>query len=214
MAYQFHILNANSSLDPYAESIAIACKQALAHINKYISLDGVDVIVYDAPNKIIPELGASGGFLKQDQVEVYLDTSLPNFKSILKDIFPPLLAHELHHWRRWREGVFGCTLLDAFIAEGMAVHFENELFPSNSPFYAHSLNDKDLLAMEADAFAHYSKEDYDHQYWFFGSQPEVYRKWAGYSLGFSLLKRHFSKHPGDKASNVIDKPSLLFELAL
>jgi uncharacterized protein YjaZ len=55
----------------------------------------------------------------------------------------------------------------------------------------------------------WNEPSYDHNAWFFGTDPDIPR-WAGYAIGFELVKNYLSKHPGTLPSTLWNEPATAF----
>ncbi|WP_425148489.1 DUF2268 domain-containing putative Zn-dependent protease [Deinococcus sp.] len=121
-----------------------------------------------------------------------VDPANPNFARCWRAELPATIAHELHHLRRWRGPGCGATLLEALVSEGLAQHYELSE-RRTPPIYAHISADLDALWKLAQSELDESR--YDHARWFFGV-AELPR-WAGYALGFELVRRFFERAAGD-----------------
>ncbi|RMG28790.1 MAG: hypothetical protein D6730_05025, partial [Bacteroidetes bacterium] len=56
----------------------------------------------------------------------------------------------------------------------------------------------------------WNERPYDHNKWFFGAGGEVPR-WAGYAIGFELVKNYLAAHPSRKPSTLFDEPATSFQ---
>lgn len=114
------------------------------------------------------------------------------------------LRHELHHFRFFESGQRVDRLLDELIYEGLAVAFEVELDPDHLPVYAYAVERKDLkkLWQLATPLLHESGHYYD---WMHGRGNLP--RWAGYTLGYEMVKYYLHHNPGYGAAELIHVPS-------
>lgn len=207
MANVLHLMNAGGLLSPTleAEVREVAGAALVRHAGR-LRLDGVDVAVYVNPSWCPPELGVGGYTPTGHWLQITLDPGNPNFAAAWRKELGPILAHELHHARRWRGPGYGSTLLEALVSEGLAQHFEAEE-RGEPPPYAHPATDLNALWMRAqvelDSFT------YSHPAWFYGSEAAGLPRWAGYALGYELVRRFLSRQGGDPVTHV-DTPAETF----
>ena len=118
---------------------------------------------------------------------------------------PPLLAHELHHAERIVDGPgYGDSLTEAIVTEGLAVVFSLEVFPETpTPSWARALPRGSVCRWWDRATRRGT--GYDHARWFYGS--EDIPRWAGYSIGFALVRRYLERHPSRTAADLAAVPA-------
>lgn len=210
MANTVHLMNAGGLLCPEVaaearEVVEAALKQHAARLK----LDGVDVAVHVNPTWTIPETGVGGYTPTGHWLQLTLDPANPNFaESWLREV-RPTLAHELHHARRWRGPGYGRTLLEALVSEGLAQHFGAEV-RGTSPPYARIPADMNGLWQRAQA--ELGASTYNHAAWLFGSPEARLPRWAGYALGFELVRQFLAREGGDAVTHA-DAPAEVFPKA-
>lgn len=161
-------------------------------------LQALDVVVQTG-KRIIPEKGHLGYAPKPGVVFITVDPDNPALKANVDGSLERMFAHELHHAARWDGPGYGSSLGEALVSEGLAGHFVLELFGGPSEPWE-QLPDSDIGAHAALAAQKWESTDYNHEAWFFG-RGELPR-WLGYSLGFRLVERFLSEHPGSRASKL------------
>jgi len=201
MTAQLHILNASGSLSHLLQNIESAYQAAISRVEALIPIDGVNVLVYDHPNGVIPEYSIGGYAPRADVAEIFVDSHHPEIELKLERHLLCVLGHELHHCARWRSTGYGKTLGEAIVTEGLACAFEGELVSGFQPFYARALNDRALLDGISKAHIDWDRSDYDHASWFFGSSHMA--KHTGYSIGYAIVARYI-RTTGQPASRLID----------
>jgi GNAT superfamily N-acetyltransferase len=193
---RLHLMNAAGLLPPeLATELTAVVQAALTRHAAVLGLDGVDVAVYAAP-WTLPETGVGGYAPLGHLVQLTLTPDNPHFTDCWRREVPATLAHELHHARRWRGPGYGTTLLEALVSEGLAQQYEAGV-RGEVPIYAHSAHPLDTLWAQAQA--ELDTPGYDHAAWFFGTGEQP--RWAGYALGYELVRRGLAMLGGDAVSH-------------
>ncbi|MDL2345559.1 DUF2268 domain-containing putative Zn-dependent protease [Deinococcus sp. MIMF12] len=194
MANVLHLMNAGGLLPPeLAQEVRAVAEAALTRHAARLELDGVDVAVRVAP-WTLPETGVLGYAPLPHFVDITLTPDNPNFAGGWRTELPATLAHELHHARRWRGPGYGRTLLQALVSEGLAQHYEVEDRGGPPPYAVISA---DLGGLWRRAHPLLDSADYGHPAWFYGSEAQGLPRWAGYALGYELVRRFLGKEGGD-----------------
>lgn len=208
MANAFHLMNAGGLLaGELAAELRAVAEAALTRQAARLELDGVDVALYVNPSWTLPETGIGGYTPTSHWLQLTLDPSNPNFADGWRVELPATLAHELHHARRWRGPGYGHRLLEALVSEGLAQHYEAEERDKPPPY---AIIPADLNALWRRAQAELDSSDYSHPAWFFGAEAASLSRWAGYALGFELVRRFLVREGGD-AVTWADAPAERFQ---
>lgn len=205
-----HILLGTKRLIPFADLLKQEFDKAILHITSKLPVTDVDIIVSDNPDNTIPEQGIGGYSPDANTIYVSLDPTFENLKESLKREFKRTLAHELHHSMRWRNPGYGENLLDAMVSEGLADHFDLEMYGESLQPWSIALDDNQISEIKKKAESEYSNSEYDHMAWFYGNEEAGIPRWAGYSLGFRIVKDYFEKHPDKKASVLYSEDTKTF----
>lgn len=139
------------------------------------------------PARVIPEIGV-GGFTDPATGDVSVWIRPTPLREELTRWIPATLAHELHHASRVRTGPgYGITLGEAMVSEGLADHFEAELFPATplQPWDDAFPDEQEPALWQLAERDLSTPGGYDHEEWFFGA-GELPR-WAGYTLGYKIV---------------------------
>lgn len=205
---QIHILNAGKILaEELYQELHTITQQETEKAAGRLQLDDIDVVVKVAP-WVIPELGLVDTAPTGHLAEITIDHKHPKFIENWRQELPCTLAHELHHVQRWRSVGFGQTLLEALVSEGLAQHFEHLMY-GRIPIYAMPMSDMSVLWQQAKSEL---ADSYNYNAWFLGSEEEKLPRWAGYALGYELVKRFFDKSGGDAALHA-NTPAKVFQEA-
>lgn len=198
-----YILLGSGRLIPYQDQIKKKFDELITDIKKYRFLENVDVVIYDNPEGIIPEIGIGGYAPNEHLIFISLDPQFSTFQQAIDKELKRTLAHELHHTLRWRGPGYGETLFEALITEGLADHFDMEVNNLNTPEpWDIALNDEQLAAIKAKAQKEFDNKNYNHNEWFFGSKEKNIPRWAGYTLGFKLVADYLKKNSDKKPSQL------------
>lgn len=203
-----HILKSSGRLDELEGHIRSTALEVIPKIEERISLPHVDVVIEDNPKGAIPETGV-GGYAKTAHILVVSIDPKSAYIQNLQDEIKSTLAHELHHCARMNLIGYGETLLEALVSEGLADHFDIEVNGNNPKPWSTALPEDALEKVAEKAKPEFNNSHYNHSAWFFGSQENQIPRWAGYSLGFHLVKNYLTK-TGKKASELVGEPASSF----
>jgi uncharacterized protein YjaZ len=202
MNINLHLLNASGSLDAFIDDIKNNFPKAVDEISKKLDISNIDIVVYDNPLRVIPEYGIGGYSQNANLIFVSLDPKFPNLSKSIGQELKSTLAHEMHHCMRWREVGYGNTLLEALITEGLADHFDLEMYGRDPYPWDLALDKNQIEKFLKKAKAEFNNKDYDHTTWFFGSKNKNIPRWTGYSLGFKIVSDYLQKNPDKKSSSL------------
>lgn len=208
MKARIHILEQSSRLAQFVEKIETAAQNAIKKIEEKIELPALDIVIGDNPDSAIPETGIGGFSPNQHLIFVWIDPTFKGLEGTIGEKVMRTITHESHHAARslifpWAEA----NLLEAFVTEGLADHFDIEI-NSGKP-YPWSIA---LTAQEVSEYFEKAKEskllskDYDHSSWFFGSKDKNIPRWTGYAIGYKIVGDYLQK-TGKKASELVDTPA-------
>jgi hypothetical protein len=138
-------------------------------------------------------------------VHVFLHAAAREPAVALRTWLPFTLAHEVDHAARVLRGPgIGDTLLDWFVAEGMADRFAGDAFPSVPP----SAGDHALSSQQtADLWQRARPSLREPQpiarlrRWFVG-RGRIPR-WAGYTIGYDIVSAYLARHPDETAADLV-----------
>ena len=189
------ITHANGNLDNKVETIEEAVKEAEQYAFPKLKIDwDIDLLVtnrlYDI---IIPDDGVGGRTQTSDFIEFAIDE-----EKATENLISEMVAHELCHAGRWgKNDEWANSLFDGVVSEGIATYLEAEFIKDRTEktvFIKTILersdeeNEKILEKLRSQLDSNY----YDYDTIFFGGSNELPR-WAGYSLGYYLVKKYLKK---------------------
>lgn len=202
MSITLHLLLGSGTLKPFQSTIQDHFDTAVKKIITSIPSKDVDIIIYDNPDGAVPEQGIGGYCPNAHTIYISLDPSFPELKKSIEHELKRTLAHELHHTLRWRDPGYGETLLDAMITEGLADHFDLEVYGGKLQPWSTALPEEELQKMMEKAEKEFDNKEYDHFAWFFGNEDLGIPRWTGYAIGFHLVKLYLQKYPDKKPSQL------------
>ena len=158
----------------------------------------IKVNVAKNPEKL-KELGGIGAYCPDKfLIEINLDLTHPDLKKSLFNLLERSVLHEFHHLARRQAGIdIGNTSLkECIISEGMADYFFFEI-TKKIPVWARPLPANERIRLLKKIKLEWDKKTTDENYcfWFLnGDQKKKIPKWAGYKIGFYLIKDFIKKH--------------------
>jgi len=216
MSINLHILNASGRLNDTSDQIEKEFHCAVDKISKTIPLSDTDIVIYDNPHGIIPELGIGGYTPSPHLVFIYIDPGFPNLSNMLSETFKRTLAHEMYHALRWKNPGYGKTLLEALITEGLADHFDIEVFGQLPHPWSRA-----VLYKEKKSLIDLVKKEYNnkcdrkvYKEWFLGWGSRGIPRWSGYTVGFEIVKKYLKTYKKSKPSTLYNKDTKDFIDAL
>lgn len=204
-----HILEGSGILSSHSDFLQSQIGKTLNKLESFIPISSLDIIVEHNPRAVIPETGECGYAPGPHVLYIYLDANRVDFEDIVINQIPCTLAHEVHHALRWRGPGYGKTLGEAIISEGLACHSAFEFTGKQQP-WDHALNKKNLNKYLQQAISEWNKSPYNHSEWFYNTQKKGMPRWAGYSIGFFLVKNYKKRHPEETALSLVSLPAKEF----
>ena len=145
------------------------------------------------PFVLIPEDGVGGRTYWSDLITICVDE-----EKLAKSKMTEMLVHELCHAARWgKNNEWMNTLFDGLINEGIATYFEAEFaknLEEKTVFIKTILerSDEENKKIFEKLCDQLESKSYDYEMIFFNGNDELPR-WAGYSLGYYLVKRYLER---------------------
>lgn len=195
---------------PFVPTLRRESVTSIRLIRRLIRVQDVDIIFAANPLATVPHHGIGGYTPNEHLVLIWLNPRHPKFLSKLKTQLGRTLAHELHHALRWKSIGYGKTLLEALVTEGLADHFELEVFNGKPELHDVVLSDSQRQNLLNRARTEFKNSYYSHDDWFFGSKHRKIPKWTGYALGFSIVGKYLQAHPHQRPSQLVKTPAKNF----
>ncbi|MBR0480636.1 hypothetical protein IJJ46_02320 [Candidatus Saccharibacteria bacterium] len=188
------LTTANGNLSDKKAMIEKAVKTAEEYAFSKLKINwDVDILVTNRIPMIIPENGAGGYTFSADFIRINIDD-----EKATKSLITENIIHELCHAARWgKNDEWTNSLFDGLIFEGLASYFEAEfvresnektLFIKTILERTDEKNEKILKRLHEQL----DSNRYDYDTIFFNGNDDLPR-WAGYSLGYYLVKKYLKK---------------------
>ena len=205
-----HIMESDPSLRAIAHEVREIAKETISKVARMLPLKECDIVIAHDPENTIPETGAGGFSPHPHLISIYLDAHSPQFLEKMTETLARTLTHEMHHASRsivfpWKNP----SLLESFITEGLADHFDLEVNGGEPYPWSIALDEEKILSFIEEAKSlDWTKPGGDYHAWNFSKR---YPKWAGYSIGFYLVKKYKEK-TGKSAAELVHAPAEEFVL--
>ncbi len=193
---QYHIANADTSMDKYISQIENAIDMAEEYaVQKLKPKDGIDIVFNNIGQNTIPEIHIGGRTHNSSYITISLD--IDSEKINTGDIFQ-MLCHELCHAIRWQyNDEWSSSLIDAMIFEGLATAFEEESAKDNNmslEFFVKTISERpDSVNQEILQIlsGQLNSENFDYDKIFYDGDDKLgLPRWSGYSAGYYLVKKY------------------------
>lgn len=184
-------------------------KKATRVANKHLKHSNCNILVFADPDQTIPEEGLGGRAWGDDWIRIDMDPKTKlGVSQATQAYLPGTVAHELHHARRATSVGYGEALGEAMVSEGLAQAYQEFLYPNINVAYAHQLTTQEIKKVWKKAQAELASKKYDHSEWFFGNGK--LKRWAGYSLGYDIVKEYMKKVNEYNPAKLVDVPAKMF----
>lgn len=189
------LANSNGNLRNIAQMIKEAIKEAELYAFSRLNINwDIDLMVTNHMTFVlIPEDGVGGRTYWSDLITICVDE-----EKLTKSKMTEMLVHELCHAARWgKNNEWMNTLFDGLINEGIATYFEAEFAKNRKEkqFFIKTVlerSDKENEKILEKLRDQLELKSYDYETIFFNGNDELPR-WAGYSLGYYLVKKYLEK---------------------
>jgi len=161
--------------------------EAFGKVSALLDVGEVDGILFESESyAIIEEYGFGAVTENQEALVLTLSPDKSDLSESLKKYYCALIAHELHHAVRFQKYPYrrgGFTLYESIIFEGLGEVFQEELYP-DAPLHINP----EVTGL-VDWIKRVKNEDtkYDYNAWFYGTGDIP--RWAGYTIGYQIVKR-------------------------
>ncbi|MBK5565766.1 DUF2268 domain-containing putative Zn-dependent protease [Ensifer sp. 2YAB10] len=206
-----HFLEAYGSLAPWREEVLRQVRDTAHRVGARVpaadSAAPIDIVVENRPGETIPEMGVAGSCHRRGLVCLTLDPDNENFPaSLAAEEVRRMLTHELHHSFRHATCGYGSKLGEALVTEGLADAFEAEINGGDGHAWNHAIAAGDWAGLLERAERELWEDGYDHAGWFFGCDRALPR-WAGYTIGYHLVKTYLAANPDACSSQMTATPA-------
>lgn len=189
MTIKYHFLDSTGQLSPYKEHIHQYVGKAIEVVDGRLEIC-TDLCVGHEPYHCNPDLGIGGGAFSPSLMHIFLDANNPKLTESIRKELLAVLAHEAHHCARMQSVPEDVTLLDSLVTEGLACCFETEVTGYSAPSFIPSavLNTSEELMSSMRPLMRDAEFCFDTI--FLGKDTETYPKYAGFAVGFELVRRY------------------------
>ena len=200
---EIFIQKSDPILQNYRGRIKQVAEDVLNKAEALLPAWNLDIIFSNVPGFTIKETGTGGYTPNEHIIFVYLDMHSQNLLNNFDEAIARVVAHELHHAVRaqkipWHRP----SLIEAFVAEGLADHFDTEVNGTSTPLWSNALSDLEFERLFTKAKQEgITKLGANYKEWTLGLRSDI-PKWAGYSIGFRLVDEYM-KRTGKKASELV-----------
>lgn len=189
------LANSNGNLRNAGQLIKEAVKEAETYAFSRLNINwDIDLMITNHMTFVlIPEDGVGGRTYWSDLITICVDE-----EKLTKSKMTEMLVHELCHAARWgKNNEWMNTLFDGIINEGIATYFETEFAKNRKEkqFFIKTVlerSDKENEKIFEKLRDQLELKSYDYETIFFNGNDELPR-WAGYSLGYYLVKKYLKK---------------------
>ena len=189
------LANSNGNLRNIEQMIKEAVKEAELYAFSRLNIDwDIDLVVTNhMPFVLTPEDGVGGRTYWSDLITICVDE-----EKLTKSRMTEMLVHELCHAARWGKNDEGInSLFYGVVSEGIATYFEAEFaknLEEKTVFIKTILerSDEENKKIFEKLCDQLESKSYDYETIFFNGNDELPR-WAGYSLGYYLVKRYLER---------------------
>lgn len=191
-----------SSVDHLRPLIVDRIKLAVDSISRVLEVIDVEFRVLIFPERTIPAKGMSGAAPNEDHIYILLDPDHPRLAKSLSEELVPTIAHEYHHTLRKRTVGYVSNLFEAFVSEGLADHFAEEI-TGETPPWSDPPPEEVVVAWRAEAERVWLEPQFDYAAWFVGLNSDIPRG-TGYAIGRRIVEEYLASHPNQRASTLFD----------
>lgn len=189
------LANSNGNLRNTEHMIKEAVKEAELYAFSKLNINwDIDLMITNhMPFVLIPEDGVGGRTYWSDLITICVDE-----EKLTKSKMTEMLVHELCHAARWgKNNEWMNTLFDGLINEGIATYFEAEFaknLEEKTVFIKTILerSDEENKKIFERLRDQLESSSYVYETIFFNGNDEL-PHWAGYSLGYYLVKRYLER---------------------
>lgn len=201
MSVRISIDSSSSFLSSRKKSISAFINQVVSSVERDIDFGDVEIEIVETKNSaVLKNINGIGAYTpSEDFIRLTIDVVHPGMDEQLNTYLHIPLIHELHHCARRRAGVAidGTTFGECIFSEGLADYFAYTKTGTLPPWIIDiHKQDKELLRKKIKGL--YEKEFTldDYTAWFIkGSEEKNIPAFAGYTLGFDMVKNLIEKNP-------------------
>jgi len=230
VSIRIYILDASGNLKSQRDLLRRYARLAVRKVQRKIALDNIDIVIRESESpELYKDIDGIGGWCPSGNfMQLSIDKNHPSFRMSPGKLIERTLIHELHHAARMQAGVLmgkGSFLeqlfsegladlmgkgsfLEQLFSEGLADYFVYELTGDLGKWIT-SINteDKTRLLRRVKRKSNKNFTNKEHMDWFVrGSKSQRIPQFAGYAIGFELVKNFLIKNPDKSAASLVKTP--------
>ena len=212
MSIQIYILDASGNLKSQRDLLRKYARLTVRKVQRKIALNNIDIVIKESESpELFKDIDGIGGYCPSGHfVQLSIDKNHPSFRISPRKAIEKTLIHELHHAARIQAGVLinKGSFLEYLFSEGLADYFVYEL-TGDLPKWTTAINTEDRIRLLRKVKNKSSKNftDKDHKDWFIkGSKNLRIPQFAGYAIGFEVVKNFLTKNPDKSAASLAKTP--------
>ena len=189
--------------------------KAARMISKYIHLSEMDIVIAHRPENI----GSAGSGRISMQIKnkhlanIAIDVKHKYFKKFFYIDLLEALAYTSYRIVRLQKVGYSKNLLEDCIEDGLAFNFQTEVTGDKfEPYFMAMKNIKAFKRVVLKAKKEFYSTRYSHDDWFDGSKKRNIPQFAGYIIGYALIKHFLKINPHFMPSQLIGKKAKYFDL--
>ena len=190
---KIYLADSDSSVARISDILLSSAQSAINNVKDILPLQACDIVLCNNPDGTISETGVGGFSPNPNLIFIYIDTKSEMFLSKISTTVIRTITHELHHASRsiiypWKNP----SILESFIAEGLADNFDIEVNNSEPYPWSTALSNEEIESLIKKAKREFwGDPGGDYWSWNFGKDIP---KWSGYSIGFKLVRDYMNKY--------------------
>ena len=212
MGIQIYILDASGNLKSQRDLLRKYARLAVRKVQRKIDLDNIDIVIRESESpELFKDIDGIGGVCPSGNfVLLNIDKNHPSLSASPGKIIEKTLIHELHHAARMQAGVLfnKGSFLEYLFSEGLADYFVYEL-TGDLGKWTTGLNAEDRVRLlrRVKKIGNRNFTAKDGRDWFVrGSKSQRIPQFAGYAVGFELVKNFLTKNPEKSTASLVKTP--------
>lgn len=212
MSIQIYILDASGNLKSQRDLLRKYARLTVRKVQRKIALSNIDIVIKESESpELYKDMDGIGGYCPSGHfVQLSIDKNHPSFRISPGKAIEKTLIHELHHAARIQAGVLinKGSFLEYLFSEGLADNFVYELTGDLGKWIP-ALDKEDKMKLMRRVRRKYTNNftQKDHDIWFInGSKNQRIPQFAGYAIGFEVVRNFLTKNPEKSAASLAKTP--------
>jgi len=209
---KIYVLDASGNLKSQRDLLRRYARLAVRKVQRKIALDNIDIVIRESESpELYKDIDGIGGWCPSGNfMQLSIDKNHPSFRTSPGKIIERALIHELHHAARMQAGVLmgKGSFLEQLFSEGLADYFVYELTGELTKWTtAIDAGDKIRLLRRVKKIGNRNFTNKEHRDWFVrGSKSQRIPQFAGYAIGFEIVKNFLATNPDKSAASLVKTP--------